>query len=583
MSEDRPRLLLLGGPHIDAEAIGPELHELFEIVESTPAEAMRTIDGCQVVLAEAGDFVALERDLVGRQSALLLNAISESVALCDPQGRVLWANQMLRALDPHVIKRVGEVVSHAFEVFAAVTEGQRDGVQLRTKTYKFVHKMTRQHFEVRVTPVAAQAGEPGEPARIAQAAVVVRNITAKARNEKRLDAIARAGRELAHIDADDVRSLHAAERLRELELRVRRHMTELLHYDHFAVRMVEKRRPDDDSPARMPVVMACGIPDEYQAIELRQSEEGNGISGLVAATGRSIICDDCSESELYVDGLHHPGSSLTVPLRAHDKLVGVLNIESSEVGSFSKNDLRAAEIFAGYLATALHTLDLLVTERVETNKATSGAVRGELSAPLNDLCAEVALLREEANGDPRTIAHLDRIMRDVESMRRRMTAVSRGHNTLLGADTAVEAARIDPRLQGKRVLVVDNESEIRDMIRDLLAAVGCDVVTCEDGTSAVRTLATQRFDGAGDAPGATEPFDLVLSDIGLDDLTGYDVFSAAKKAAESVPVILITGFGYDPHHSIVKASQEGLQAVLFKPFQASRLIEEVRSAIAPSD
>jgi hypothetical protein len=43
----------------------------------------------------------------------------------------------------------------------------------------------------------------------------------------------------------------------------------------------------------------------------------------------------------------------------------------------------------------------------------------------------------------------------------------------------------------------------------------------------------------------------------------------------------MTGFGYDPHHSIVRASQEGLQAVLFKPFKVDQLLSEVRKALAP--
>ena len=51
----------------------------------------------------------------------------------------------------------------------------------------------------------------------------------------------------------------------------------------------------------------------------------------------------------------------------------------------------------------------------------------------------------------------------------------------------------------------------------------------------------------------------------------------------STPVILMTGFGYDPNHSIVRASQEGLQAVLFKPFKVDQLIAEVpqSAAVAP--
>ena len=41
----------------------------------------------------------------------------------------------------------------------------------------------------------------------------------------------------------------------------------------------------------------------------------------------------------------------------------------------------------------------------------------------------------------------------------------------------------------------------------------------------------------------------------------------------------MTAFGYDPNHSIVRASQEGLQAVLFKPFKVEQFLAEVRKAL----
>jgi two-component system, sensor histidine kinase SagS len=65
----------------------------------------------------------------------------------------------------------------------------------------------------------------------------------------------------------------------------------------------------------------------------------------------------------------------------------------------------------------------------------------------------------------------------------------------------------------------------------------------------------------------------------MPDKSGYDVFAAARKRDLTMPVILMTGFGYDPNHSIVRASQEGLQAVLFKPFKVEQLLAEVRKAI----
>ena len=74
-------------------------------------------------------------------------------------------------------------------------------------------------------------------------------------------------------------------------------------------------------------------------------------------------------------------------------------------------------------------------------------------------------------------------------------------------------------------------------------------------------------------------FDLVISDIKMPDRTGYDVFAGARRRSTTLPVILMTGFGYDPNHSIVRASQEGLQAVLFKPFKVDQLLAEVRKAL----
>ena len=75
-------------------------------------------------------------------------------------------------------------------------------------------------------------------------------------------------------------------------------------------------------------------------------------------------------------------------------------------------------------------------------------------------------------------------------------------------------------------------------------------------------------------------YDLVISDIRMPDHNGYEVFRAAKSICNDTPVILMTGFGYDPHHSIVRASQEGLHSFLFKPFNAGQLLELIEKAFS---
>ena len=72
-------------------------------------------------------------------------------------------------------------------------------------------------------------------------------------------------------------------------------------------------------------------------------------------------------------------------------------------------------------------------------------------------------------------------------------------------------------------------------------------------------------------------YDAMLADIRLPDLSGYDVFRALREAQPQARVILMTGYGYDPSHSIVKARQDGLHYVLYKPFRVEQMLESLQS------
>ena len=90
------------------------------------------------------------------------------------------------------------------------------------------------------------------------------------------------------------------------------------------------------------------------------------------------------------------GSSLTVPLRLFDRVIGIFNIESGRLGAFKEQDRLLAEIFARYVATALHILNLLLVERYTTRAQATGVVQGELSEPINDLIAEAEALKDQS-------------------------------------------------------------------------------------------------------------------------------------------------------------------------------------------
>jgi CheY-like chemotaxis protein len=124
----------------------------------------------------------------------------------------------------------------------------------------------------------------------------------------------------------------------------------------------------------------------------------------------------------------------------------------------------------------------------------------------------------------------------------------------------------DPILADAHILVADDEPNIRSTINDVLRKYHVHVTLATTGAEAIECM-------------CHEDFDLILSDIKMPDKTGYDVFAAARKKSQTLPVILMTGFGYDPNHCIVRASQEGLQAVLFKPFKVDQLLSELRKAL----
>lgn len=67
-------------------------------------------------------------------------------------------------------------------------------------------------------------------------------------------------------------------------------------------------------------------------------------------------------------------------------------------------------------------------------------------------------------------------------------------------------------------------------------------------------------------------YDYVLADIRLPDRNGYEVFCELRQAQPQARVILMTSYGYDPSHTLVKARQDGLCFVLFKPFRIDQLL-----------
>ena len=122
-----------------------------------------------------------------------------------------------------------------------------------------------------------------------------------------------------------------------------------------------------------------------------------------------------------------------------------------------------------------------------------------------------------------------------------------------------------------RLLVAEDDPVFRRLIADLAAEWGYEVETARDGAEAASMVRAAGGDG----------YDVILSDIRLPDMSGYQLLLRLRDILEHVPLVLMTGFGYDPGHSIVKARQAGVNLVLFKPFRTDQLLDTLERALDP--
>jgi CheY-like chemotaxis protein len=375
--------------------------------------------------------------------------------------------------------------------------------------------------------------------------------TALVRQQKKLDALYRAGRELAALDPGQHADLDVSGRADWLKSNIRRLTRDLLQYDVIDVRLL------DPETGQLSVLLQDGFPPEVGQQQLYARTEGNGVTGFVAATGQSYLCRDTAGDPLYLPGIVGARSSLTVPLRFGDQVVGTLNVESPRPGAFGEADLQFAEVFGHAVAAALHTLDLLSVEKTAATSESIDAVHSEVALPVDEILADATFLLERYVGHAPDMA--TRLRGILDNARRIKQSILK-----VGEDLAPRplpsAIREPPppELKGIRVLVADNDDSVRRSAHRLIGRWGGIVETARDGREAL-TMAR------------LASYDAIVADIRLPDLSGYEVYRALREAQPGARVILMTGYGYDPGHSLVRARKEGLEHVLFKPFRVDQL------------
>jgi signal transduction histidine kinase/ActR/RegA family two-component response regulator len=124
-----------------------------------------------------------------------------------------------------------------------------------------------------------------------------------------------------------------------------------------------------------------------------------------------------------------------------------------------------------------------------------------------------------------------------------------------------------PLAGSERVLVVDDQGEIRDLLHDVLQGAGYHVVRTADGEEALARL-------------EAEAFDLVITDLGMPGISGWEVARGARARRPEVKIILLTGWAATLDADEIQKS--GVDATLKKPFEMDGLLRAVRDVLGSS-
>ena len=564
-----PRILVLGA----SEEAGRALLESIQLLSCVVCRASE--DGwpseSQTDDSEEFSGAVVLGDSVRRLPALLafenvLKHLPEGVAVLDSQLLIRWCNDRFieltgrkelgqsppTGLNFHDAFGAPQIVGPDFSPFHTAL-----GVGTTARTTYRIDERT--YLDVLAAPVyAADAEYPS------LLVVTVRDISSEHLQGEKLRAIHQAGQDLGDLSPEDLQSLSVIERKELLKERIIHHTKDVLHFETIEVRLLNERTN------RLEPLLNLGMTPLAAERELFAKADGNGVTGFVAAEGKSYLCRDTLTDLLYLQGAAGARSSLTVPLMRHTRVLGTFNVESTLPNAFTEKDQLFLELFCRDLAVALNTLELLIFERVVVASESTLLLLRDAAKPVDEILSDIAWLQTKYVGfDPEAAERLQRILKHTRTIRQLIHGIGEKVAPSSGM-AAVPHYPSRPKLKQKRVLVADAEESVRQAAHELLGRYGCEVDATDSGEKALTLIRSFHYD-------------VVLFDAEMTDLHLITALERIREIHAYIPVIIMKGYGYDGAHRMVNARQMGFKMALYKPFKPELLLAEIEKAIFPSE
>ena len=562
----KPKILVVRDTAADSSSL-PVIPDGYEIEEvRSPLRALSRMTrepyaGVFVAAGHIGEAIRMGKLL---QNERILEEMPDGIVLLDAENTIIWGNGRLREWTGHEavigenfysVLDSPEILGPDFCPFhTALTTGKASSSTLRSGDNRYFH--------VHAAPVSEGSKAPEN------LIVTVHDVTKEVLQQQKLAAIHQAGQELSDLKADELSRMSIDERIELLKSNILHYTKDLLHFDVVEIRLL------DQKTNRLEPLLAVGMEAAAEQRTLQALTQNNGVTGFVAATGKSYLCEDTTEDPLYLEGCKGAKSSLTVPLVWHDHVIGTFNVESPEPRAFGESDLQFLEIFSRDVALALNTLELLAVQKANSAQESVEAIHSAVALPVDDILIDAVNVMERYIGhEPDVVERLQRILRHARDIKQVIQKIGQSMAPVqaLPAGRQIEKR---PALKSRRILVVDADETVRSAAHNLLERYGCTVETAHDGAEAVCMVRSMLHDVG---------YDVIITDIRLPDMNGYELLLRLQEIVDPVPLVLMTGYGYDPGHSIVKARQAGIDLVLFKPFRLDQLLDTVEKAVAKQE
>ena len=216
------------------------------------------------------------------QNERILQGMPDGIVLLDSDNMIIWGNGRLRewtgsekvvGANFYAILGSPEILGPDFCPFhTALATGRASSSTLRSGDNRY--------YQVHAAPIS----DAGQPPR--HLIVTVRDVTGEMLQQQKLAAIHQAGVELADLTPDELSHMTVEERIDLLKSNILHFTKDLLNFDVVEIRLL------DAKTGRLEPLLSVGLTSEASNRQLFAQPQNNGVTGFVAATGKSYLCED---------------------------------------------------------------------------------------------------------------------------------------------------------------------------------------------------------------------------------------------------------------------------------------------------